>query len=217
MDKIKVMIVDDQSLMRDGLSTILETQDDIRVVSQAQNGQIAIDLVENIMPDVILMDIRMPIVNGVEATKNIKSRFPAIHVIILTTFDDDDFIIDALSYGASGYLLKDIDGSKLIQSVRDAVDGNLLLPGAIAKKLASNISRRNITNNSIQPIILYDSFTQREIEISNLMVQGFTSKQIAEKLFLTQGTVKNYITSIYSKIGTNDRVKAILILQKLCI
>lgn len=213
---LRVMIVDDQSLMRDGLTTILNTDPLIEVVGQASNGEDALAMVESILPDLVLMDVRMPIMNGVECTRIIKERFPDIRVIILTTFDDDNYIIDALSYGASGYLLKDMDGASLIRAVKDAALGNLLLPGAIANKLASRLSQQSEADREEIPNDnLLDQLTDRELEIVKRMLQGDSSKQIAEALFLTQGTVKNYITSIYSKVGTSDRVKALLILQKL--
>ncbi len=212
MDRIKVLIVDDQFLMLDGLKTILGLQQDIEVVGMAMNGKEALQVIEETMPDVVLMDIRMPVMDGVECTKLIKEKYETIIVIILTTFDDDDYIIQALSYGASGYLMKDIDGDKLVRALYDAVNGNLLLPGKIAQKLASNISTAKYQQETLAQDILKE-FTEREKEIIRYMVLGYTSKQIAQKLFLSQGTVKNYISNIYSKIGTNDRTTAVILLK----
>lgn len=215
MRKIRVLIADDQLLMRDGLKTILSTQQDIEVAGQAENGQDAVLKTAELMPDVILMDIKMPVMNGVEATKKILESGKDIKILILTTFDDDEYIIDALSYGASGYILKDIDGQKLIQGVRDAFNGNILLPGKIAKKLVDSIGRgqrKNIKNNNAEII---SQMSNRELEIAKLMAEGMDSKQIAKKLFLSQGTVKNYMSNIYTIIGTNDRAKAANLLKDL--
>lgn len=211
---IKVMIADDQNIMLDGLETILHTTDDIRVIHKANNGLEASSIIETHVPDILLMDIRMPIMDGVEATKIIKERYPEVKIIILTTFDDDNYIIDALSYGATGYLLKDIDGPHLIQAVREAYNGNLLLPGPIAMKLANNINnQKNSANNGTDNIQTIE-FTKRELDIARQLLAGKTNKEIAETLFLTIGTVKNYITSIYNKLGVTDRVEAVLLLQK---
>jgi len=213
MQKIKVLIVDDQSLMRDGLKTIIDLEPDMEVLGTCENGRVAIEKSKILHPDVILMDIRMPEVNGVEATKIIKKHFPNIKIIILTTFDDDEYIIDALSYGASGYLLKDIDGDKLINSIRDAYDGTLLMPGNIAAKLVSKLKESNKSPNNLSKAesnVYYEKLSEREIEIAKLMLEGLSNKEIASELFITQGTVKNYISSIYGKIGVRDRTNAVL-------
>ncbi|MCC5911931.1 MAG: response regulator transcription factor [Clostridiaceae bacterium] len=212
MKKIKVLIVDDQNLMRDGLKTIIDLEEDIEVVATCQNGVEAIEKTKLYSPDVILMDIRMPEMNGVEATKLIKHDFPDTIIIILTTFDDDEYIMDALSYGASGYLLKDIDGDKLIDAIRDAHHGTLLIPGAIAAKLVGKLN--NDDRKNYKSMDIDDELSKREIEIAGLMVEGLTNKQIASKLFITEGTVKNYISTMYSKIGIKDRTKAVLFFKQ---
>lgn len=213
MQKIKVLIVDDQSLMRDGLKTIIDLEPDMEVLGTCENGRVAIEKSKILLPDVILMDIRMSEVNGVEATKIIKNQSPNIKIIILTTFDDDEYIIDALSYGASGYLLKDIDGDKLINSIRDAYDGTLLMPATIAAKLVSKLNEANRIANNVNKAVdkdCYEKLSEREIEVAKLMLEGLSNKEIAAELFITQGTVKNYISSIYGKIGVKDRANAVL-------
>jgi DNA-binding NarL/FixJ family response regulator len=215
MRKIRVLIVDDQLLMRDGLKTILSTQQDIEVAGQAENGQDAVFKAAELKPDVILMDIKMPVMNGVEATKKILESSKDIKILILTTFDDDEYVIDALSYGATGYMLKDIDGQKLIQGVRDAFEGNILLPGKIAKKLVDGIGRGQRESIESNDAEIISQLSNRELEIAKLMVEGMDSRQIAKRLFLSQGTVKNYMSNIYTIIGTNDRAKAVILLKNL--
>lgn len=210
---IKILVVDDQTLMRDGLKTILDLEEDLEVVGTACNGKEAYKLVKQVKPDVILMDIRMPILNGVEATKLIKEEFKDISIIILTTFDTDDLIIEALACGADGYILKDIDGDRLIQSVKDCYNGDMILPAKIAAKLVTRVlkTQKVISENEMD----LNSFqiTEREKEICKLLCEGYTNKQICNKLFLTIGTVKNYITSIYNKLGVSNRISAILFLK----
>ncbi len=213
MNIIKVLIADDQTLMRDGLKTILDLEEDIEVIGLAENGIQAYELAEKLSPDVVLMDIRMPLMNGVESTRIIKKNNSSTVVIMLTTFDDDEYIIQALQYEASGYLLKDIQGNKLIQAIRESVNGNMLMPSNIAVKLATRLSQ--ISNNE-QTISKYNDFefSDREKEIAILMVKGYTNKQIASALCISEGTTKNYISMIYSKIGTNDRTKAVIFLRE---
>ncbi len=214
MKMIKVMLVDDQQLLLDGLKTILTIGGNMEV-ALAQSGEAAVELAGAFQPDLILMDIQMPGMGGVAATKLIKERYPQIIILILTTFDDDIYIIDALRYGASGYLLKDIDGEKLIGSVYEALSGNLLLTGKVAQKLARNVAEQN-EKNLMDRKVLKDELdlTARETDIANELVEGMTNREIAEKLFLTEGTVKNYLSDIYSKVGTSDRAKAILLLKR---
>ena len=209
--RISVMLVDDQKIMLEGLETLLSVRPDVEVIGTAQRGEEALELLHTIVPDVILMDIRMPGMGGVQATAVIKERFPNAVILILTTFDDDAFIIEALSNGAAGYLLKDIDGDKLVQSLYEALSGNLLLTGKVARKLALNIR-----DSSGRLDRAGDEFelTSRELDLARLLVEGYNSKEIAERLYLTQGTVKNYLSDIYAKLGTNDRAKAVLLLRK---
>jgi DNA-binding NarL/FixJ family response regulator len=214
MKKIRVMLVDDQLLLREGLKTIINIQENMEVAAEAENGERALACLEETAVDVVLMDIQMPVMNGVEATAAINKSYPAASIIILTTFDDDDFIIDALANGAAGYLLKDIDGPHLIRAIRDAHEGQLILPGRIAAKLAARISGQTAPKGPLKGEGL-PSLNEREREIGALLAQGLSNRQIAKTLFLSEGTVKNYVSEIYSKLGNSNRTQAGLLLQQL--
>lgn len=209
MSIIKVMLVDDQTIIRDGLRSLLEACSDIRVIAEAGNGKQAYELVCEHRPDIVLMDIRMPETDGVEATRLIKKDFPETIIIVLTTFDDDAYIINAMTYGASGYLLKDIGSEKLIEAIHDGVKGNIILPGRIASKITSRLTQTGTSKTELR------DFTEREQEIIRLLMLGKSNKEIAGILFLTVGTVKNYISQIYSKSGVTDRANAVLFFKKL--
>ncbi|UNC92193.1 response regulator [Candidatus Contubernalis alkaliaceticus] len=217
MEKIRIMLVDDQMLLREGLKTIINLQEDMEVVAEAEHGKMAIEQMEKKIVDVILMDICMPVLNGVEACAVIKEEFPETSIIILTTFDNDDYIIDALTNGAAGYILKDIDASHLIMSIRDAHRGQMMLPGRIAAKLAARLSKQKSSFKTRQGVDIHKEplFSDREKEIGLLLAQGLSNRQIAKELFLSEGTVKNYISDIYAKLGTNNRTKAGLLIQQL--
>jgi DNA-binding NarL/FixJ family response regulator len=210
---IKVVIVDDQRLMRDGLETILELQDNIKVIGTASDGREGVDICRTCTPDVILMDIRMPGMNGVEATKIIKSSYPDVKILVLTTFDDEEYIIDALNYGASGYMLKDIDGDALIKGIEDAYENKYILPSSIASKLVNKLMKNNINDKKEEN--LKNLFTDRELEVAKMLSQGFTNKQISSSLFISEGTVKNNVSNIYSKIQIFDRTSAALYLKEI--
>lgn len=207
--KISVLLADDQALIRDGLKAILGSGSDIQIAGEASNGKEAISKLAECKPDVILMDIRMPEMDGVEATGYIKKNFPDIKVIILTTFDDDDYIFKAMSYGASGYLLKDIQGEELVSAIRSSMKGNVILPGKIAEKITSRLSSINSTPN-----VKIDEFTEREMDIIKLLMEGKSNSDIAKQLYLSNGTVKNYVSQIYMKINVSDRANAILYFKR---
>ena len=190
MNKIKILIADDQTLMRDGLKTILDLEDDMEVIDTAVNGRQAYEMTSLYKPDVVLMDIRMPEMDGVESTRLIKRDFPKTKVIMLTTFNDEEYIIPALSYGASGYLLKDIQGDKLIEVVRNGALGNMVMPAEVAEKLSQGLSNLSMESKK-QNEMLIDSFSEREKEISLMIAEGLSNRQIATKLSITEGTVKN--------------------------
>lgn len=207
---INVVIADDQTLMRDGLKTILELEENINVVATTSDGLETIDLCEKFNIDIILMDVRMPRLNGVEATKVIKEKYPNIKILILTTFDDDEYIIDGLSNGATGYMLKDIEAEDLISAINNVYLGKYILPSNIALKLVKKLSQHKevkIKNNTI--------FTERELEVAKMISEGFNNKQIASSLFISEGTVKNNVSNIYSKIGISDRTGAALYLKEI--
>jgi len=208
MNKIRVVISDDQDLILDGVKIILEAEQDIEVVATAHDGKEALEKIEEFKPNLALLDIRMPKMDGVLCTKLIKEKFPQVVVLILTTFDDEEYIVDALKYGASGYILKDITREKLVSAVRDAYRGELIMPTKVAFKLANMA----IKNQTIQKDKL--DLTEREREIAQLLSQGFTNKQIATTRSYSEGTVKNIVSSIYSKINISDRTVAALYLKE---
>ncbi len=212
---IKVLITDDQKILQEGLKAILETDENISVIALASSGREAIEKIEKDMPDVVLMDIRMPEMSGVECTKIIKERWKDMAVLVLTTFDDEEYISDALKYGASGYLLKDISGEKLIQSIKDAHNGDMLLPSRIAAKIADMLKEQpqktDTTAQDIQAILKSQlRLSDREVEIAVMLSEGFTNRQIASALYISEGTAKNYASSIYSKLGVTDRTSAVI-------
>jgi DNA-binding NarL/FixJ family response regulator len=209
MGNIKVLIVDDQPILREGLKSLLSTCEDIDVIAEAGNGKEAIEQLTHVTPDVILMDIRMPVLNGVEATKHIKEKYPSVIIIILTTFDDDQYILDALRNGASGYLLKDMGIQQLAAAIRDGVSGNVLLPGRIANKLTMMI---NPLNNAQ---VDFSEYSTREKDIIQLLVKGYSNVEIAETLYLSIGTVKNYVSQIYAKANVADRSNAVIYFKQM--
>ncbi len=214
MNNIKIMIVDDQTLLRNGLKTILELEEDIEIIGMAKDGAEAIEKLESISPDILLLDIRMPQMDGVETVRIIKEKYPDIKVIMLTTFNDDDYIIKAIAYGANGYLLKDIEADKLIESIHDAYVGKTIIPPEVHLKLAEGLNRLNIQKREEVDNLPFD-LSRRELEICKMMVRGFNNKMIAMALFISDGTVRNYISTIYSKIGITDRTRAVLYLKEL--
>ena len=204
---IKVMLADDQIILAEGIRSVLETSGDITVCGVAGDGGEAIETAAATKPDVILMDIRMPNMNGVAATKRIKEILPDCKIIILTTFDDSDYILSAINNGACGYLLKDIGSTALIDAIRNAYAGDTILPSKIAKK----ITDAALMVSSDREIKLKRSFglSDREAGIAMMILEGFTNRQIASALKLSDGTARNYISTIYLKLGVENRAAAI--------
>ncbi len=214
---LRVLIADDQALMRDGLQTILQLEDDIEVIATAENGEEACHLAAVHDPDLVLMDIRMPVMNGIEAVKKLRAESPRTKVLVLTTFDEDEYIIEALAGGAVGFLLKDIPTDKLLQAIRDAARGELMLPSPIAVKLAARLASPASAAARSRGRVSDLKFTNREMSIIALMVEGRNNRDIAQLLFMSEGTVKNYISAIYDKIGTNDRTLAVIRLKEMTV
>ncbi|WP_047984775.1 response regulator transcription factor [Ornithinibacillus californiensis] len=216
---LRIVIADDQTLFREGLQTIINLEDDMEVIGVAGNGQEAIELVQKLQPDVVLMDVEMPVMNGVESTRHIKDKFPDTKILILTTFAEDNYIVEGLAHGASGYMLKDLQADTLISSIRSAADGQFMLPAPIATKLASRLYESSAIVDtpfarSRMSEHVMDGLTEREKDIAALIVKGFTNKEIAARVFMSEGTVRNYISVIYSKIGTSERSKAMILLKE---
>lgn len=205
MATLKILIADDQVLLAEALRTLIELEDEIRVVAIAGNGQQAYQQTLQLAPDVVLMDIQMPEMNGVESLRQIKRARPQTLVFMLTTFDNDSYVMEAMAAGADGFLLKDIRPEQLIAVIRQTVEGYCFMPTAVVRRL----SRRSVVpgpGTASQPSA---DLSSREREIARLMAMGLTNQQIAGQLHLTDGTVKNYISVIYAKLGTSDRVQAI--------
>ncbi len=206
--RIRLLLVDDQSLFREGLRTLLSIQPDFEVVGEASNGQDALAQAAHLNPDVVLMDLRMPVLDGVAATRQLRADQPAARVIILTTFDDDDYIFDGLRAGALGYLLKDTPGDKLFEAIRAAARGESFLQPSIASKVVAEFAR--LAGDATRPQALIEPLSEREIEIVKLIAAGASNKEIGASLFITEGTVKNHVTNILGKLGARDRTQAAL-------
>jgi DNA-binding NarL/FixJ family response regulator len=207
---IRVLLADDQALFREGLDTLLSVHTDIEVVGQASNGQEAIDLAVKLRPDVILMDMQMPILNGVGATRRLKKSLPECRVIVLTTFTDNETIFDALRAGAVGYLLKDVGSAQLADSVRATARGESILDPSVAAKVVQEFSRVSSMVPASSSEVLPEPLSEREIELLGLVASGLSNKEIAEALFIAEGTVKNHITHILGKMEVRDRTQAAL-------
>lgn len=201
--KIKVLIVDDQLLVRQGLATLLALEEDLEVVGQAGDGEEAISQVGFLQPDVVLMDMRMPKKTGVEATQEIQKRYPAVKVLVLTTYDEDDLIVGALKAGAAGYLLKDSPSEKLATAIRAVKEGYTQLSPSVTPKVVSLMHGSTKEKKGD----LLKAFSEREIEVIELIAKGLSNKEIAETLYITQGTVKNYVTKILGQLNLRDRTQ----------
>ena len=204
---IKVLLVDDQQILAEGIKSVLETSKSIKVIGIALDGAQAVEKCAELKPDVVLMDIRMPNMNGVVATKRIKETDDKIKIIILTTFDDSDYILSAINNGASGYLLKDIGSTALIDAVKNAYAGDTILPAKIAKKITDAAAR--VSSDKEYKLRRSFNLSEREVEIALMLFDGFTNRQIATALKLSDGTARNYISTIYLKLGVDGRAAAV--------
>lgn len=217
MEKIKVMLVDDQALIREGLSMMLGLCDEIEIIGESINGKEALKFLKDKSPHVILMDIRMPIMDGVEATKLIKEKYPNIKIIILTTFNEDQYIFEGLKNGADGYILKDVKSDEIIKGIKTVYRGNVLLQPEVATKVvkAFNSKDKNESKEDLKVIKgEYEELTKRETEIAILVGKGKNNKEISQKLFITEGTVKNHLTKIMGKLNVANRTQLALYVNK---
>jgi two-component system, NarL family, response regulator LiaR len=201
---IRVLICDDQELVCYGLQTILKTTREIEVVGMAHNGIQALEKIPKTTPDVVLMDLNMPIMNGIQATREIRARYPHIQVLVLTTYDADEWVFDAIRSGAAGYLLKDTPREQLIQGIKDAAAGETPVDPAVAGKLFTSISE----NHAILETKIAHDFNDREREILRLLARGLGNNEIADELHLSEGTVRNYVTAMFNKLGVTNRTQA---------
>jgi DNA-binding NarL/FixJ family response regulator len=209
---IRILLVDDQALFREGLRTLLSIRPDLDVVGEAENGREAVEMAAKLVPDVILMDLRMPVLNGVAATRQLRQEQPRSKVIVLTTFDDDDYIFDGLRAGAVGYLLKDVSSDKLVEAIRAAARGETFLEPSVAAKVVAEFTRLSggVKPSSPEERPLVEPLSERELEILGILAGGASNREIAQELYITEGTVKNHVTNILGKLGVRDRTQAAL-------
>ncbi len=205
---IRVLLVDDQSIIREGLCSLLQAKQDIEVVGEAENGKVAIEQALVLQPDVVLMDVRMPIMDGVAAIRNLQQKAPNIKVLVLTTFDDDDYITQAMKFGAKGYLLKDTPSEELAQAIRAVNKGYTQMgPGLFEKVITAT--------PSVEIPPEFEQLTPREKEVLQLIAKGLNNREIAGKLFISERTVKNHVNSILSRLNLRDRTQAAIFASRL--
>ena len=207
---VRVLIVDDQQLMRDGIASLLKLQDGLEIVGMAANGQEAVELATSQQPDVILMDVRMPVLDGVAATEQIHRQIPACKILMLTTFNDEAYVLEALQVGASGYLLKDLPARDLAQAIQAVHRGIYQLDPTVADQLKALLSRAQTAREQPGALRATDEadLTERELEVLRLIARGATNREIAETLVISEGTVKNHISNILGRLNLRDRTQA---------
>jgi two-component system, NarL family, response regulator LiaR len=218
--KIRLLICDDQSIVCEGLRAILATVPEVNVVGIAHNGVEALDAIPALQPDLVLMDLKMPQMNGIQATRLIREKFPRVLVLVLTTYDTDEWVIDAVRSGAAGYLLKDTPRESLVQAIIDTVHGRYHIDPQVAGKVLSHVAGQarqpeqtrlqEQAGHSLPDQKLVSELSDREREILRLLARGYTNAEIAQALFLSDGTVKNYVSTILAKLGVTDRTQAAL-------
>lgn len=206
MKHIRVILADDHTVFRQGLKSLLSLEKDISIVSEAGNGKEAVDFAKQLHPDVIIMDINMPVLNGLEATKQIKAELPKTKIVILTSQGDDKSVFSLIEAGADGYLLKDVAAENLITAIRDVYAGKSILHPEVAQKLITRLtSKEEHSKPKISNLL-----TDREIEVLKALAKGYSNMQIAETLFISQRTVQNHLHNIYNKLGVNGRTEAVI-------
>ncbi|EAQ32654.1 MULTISPECIES: response regulator transcription factor [Idiomarina] len=203
---IRVLLVDDQTLIRQGLESLLTMSDALTICGQASDGEEAINVIDSVQPDVVLMDIRMPRMDGIEATRHLRQTHPQLPILILTTFDDHELIIKAIAAGAKGYLLKDVSLETLVDAIRALVDGGTWLQPAITERIVNSLTHNT---NKTAPVLI-EPLTDKELAVLRLMAAGLSNQEIADSLFKSTGTIKNQVSSIMAKLGVHDRTRAVL-------
>ncbi|MGB3693039.1 MAG: response regulator transcription factor [Spirulinaceae cyanobacterium] len=207
---IKVLLIDDQYLVREGLSSLLQNKPDLEIVGQAENGQEGVEKALALQPDVVLMDMRMPVMDGVAATRALQQQAPEIKIVVLTTFDDDEYVSQAMQYGAKGYLLKDTPSEELAQAIRSVHKGYTHLgPGLFEKVMASPPKIES------EPPPELNKLTPREQEVLSLIAAGQSNREIAETLYISERTVKNHVNSILNRLNLRDRTQAAILFKSL--
>ncbi len=206
---ISIVIADDQILFREALRTLLETQEDFMITAEASNGLEAVKCVQECQPNIVLMDLRMPEMDGVQAIKIIHETYPEVHIIMLTTFDEDESLFDGLKAGAIGFLLKDIKSDQLFSAIRTAASGEYIFGQTAMAKLVEKVAGKEAVKKDLEESLI-EPLSQREIEVLSLVSIGLSNKEIAAKLVISEGTVKNHISSILAKLGARDRLQAVI-------
>lgn len=207
---IRVLLVDDQTLIRQGIRLLLDSEPDIEVVGEAANGREAVENAGSLHPDVILMDVRMPEMDGVSATRILAAEHPSCGVIILTTFDDDETIFEGLRAGARGYLLKDVSSEEMAEAVRKVAAGGALIQPSIARKVLAEFNRLSSPPAPGKANALMEQLTERELEVLRLLGEGLSNREIATRLVITEGTVKNHVSNLFAKLEVRDRTQAVI-------
>lgn len=209
MDKIKIIIVEDHHLLRQGIMKILDFEPDFEILGQGENGEEACWLVEKHKPDIVLMDINMPKMNGIEATAWIKENYPITKIIILTIHDGDEYIFEAIKLGAEGYMLKDLESEKIVQGIRDVYTGDAFIHPSLTLKLFKELQRNHKNSHTHVVENVYD-LSDRELEVYQLMAEGMSNKEIGDNLGISEKTVKNHVSRIFRKLGVFDRTQAVV-------
>jgi len=207
---VRVLVVDDQTLFREALTTLLEVRDEVEMVGAVGDGAQALEAVALLRPDVVLMDLRMPVLDGVATTRRLAVEHPDVRVLVLTTFDGDDEVFPALRAGAVGYLLKDATASRLVEAVQAAARGESVLQPSVATKLIARVSQLPDPPAVPRPQPLVDPLTERELDVLRAVADGLSNREAAALLFLSEGTVKNHVTNVLAKLGVRDRTQAAL-------
>jgi DNA-binding NarL/FixJ family response regulator len=204
---IRVLICDDQEVVCAGLRVILNSASDIEVVGVAYDGAQALELVSQTNPNLVLMDLKMPVMNGIQATRLLREQYPEVRVLVLTTYDADEWVFDAIRSGAAGYLLKDTPGETLIAAVRETMAGKTHVDPAVAGKLFTHVAQSPTTPDTS----VTDTLSDREREVLRLLARGLANPDIAQQLHLSEGTVRNYVSAVFAKLGVSDRTQAAVI------
>jgi DNA-binding NarL/FixJ family response regulator len=207
---VRVLLADDQSLFREALAVLLGVRDDIVVVGEAGDGAQALDRAAELRPDVVLMDLRMPVLDGVAATRRLRAEHPGVRVIVLTTFDDDEDVFAALRAGALGYLLKDASSAQLVEAVLAAARDEAVLQPSVAAKVVARFARLPDEEPAVRPQPLVVPLSERELDVLRLLADGRSNREIAATLFLAEGTVKNHVSGVLAKLDARDRTQAAL-------
>lgn len=210
---IKIVIADDHALLRQGIRNVLELEDDFQVIGEAGDGEEAVDKAATLMPDILLLDINMPKMNGLEVIRRMTDQHSKVKIIILTMHDDENYVIEVIKAGAVGYLLKDIEPGMLVKAIRTVFDGESFIYPSLAKKLFGEINRQHVRNLEAAKVIERskdERLSYRELEVLEMVCKGMSNQEVAKTLFLSEKTVKNHLTNIFRKISVTDRTQAVL-------